>query len=199
MRSHKTYSRRSSKRRRLKAKTRINPAFRVTFDASGDVGSVRKALKGSGFTKVRVRSRDVVKRKPGAYALFVKAHMPAMLAKGLSTGEAMRQIGLLWREQKAARLNPAFGITYAVTHANPAKRWRRHNPSEKELVSAYRSQHPRSRVVSILRYAKNTGVSKQQECILCGARGPSWSAKWKKTKAAEKWARDHVALHEQNG
>jgi hypothetical protein len=70
--------------------------------------------------------------------------------------------------------------------------------AERRLVAAYRAADPSSRIVSIVKYATNTGSRKSECCVLCGAEGPTWSAKYPKTKCALAWARDHVALHAAN-
>jgi len=67
--------------------------------------------------------------------------------------------------------------------------------TEKELVSTYRAAHPRSRATRILVLALNTSARRQERCILCDAHGPTWCAKWPKTRAAEQWARDHRLSH----
>lgn len=86
-----------------------NPAYRVLVEGSGTPGSVRKALKGAGFDKIRVSTRSGgAKRKPGAYALFVKANMPKLMASGSSAGQAMKQVAQLWRAKKGgAKANPS--------------------------------------------------------------------------------------------
>jgi hypothetical protein len=66
---------------------------------------------------------------------------------------------------------------------------------EQQYVKLYRKAYPKSRIISILRYCKNTSSSKQEECVLCGEVGPSWAAAWPKTKAAMRWARGHKASH----
>ena len=76
---------------------------------------------------------------------------------------------------------------------------RRRNPSQAELTSAYRSAHPRSRVHGILKLVKNTSATKQMGCVLCNATGPTWSPKWRKTKAAESWEKEHRRQHEVHG
>lgn len=64
-----------------------------------------------------------------------------------------------------------------------------------EMVTAYRQAHPRSRVTAIIRWEQNGGTVKQRACILCGAAGPTWNGKWKKTKTAVDWEAAHVAAH----
>jgi hypothetical protein len=101
-----------------------NPDYRARFTAPGDVGSVRKALKGAGYTDVRVRGGE--KRKPGPYALFVKAQMPKLVASGMSVGDAMREAAALWK----AKSNPSRG----------------HRMAE---VAAYVGQHPGVRMLEV--------------------------------------------------
>lgn len=67
--------------------------------------------------------------------------------------------------------------------------------NEAKLVAEYRKKNPRSRVVSILRYCKNTSATKQKECILCDEEGPTWASRWRKTKTAEQWEAEHKAKH----
>lgn len=59
------------------------------------------------------------------------------------------------------------------------------------LVAAYRRAHPLSRAETAVVYCRNTTSVSQKRCILCGERGPSWCAKWRKTRAAERWEADH--------
>lgn len=66
---------------------------------------------------------------------------------------------------------------------------------EARLVAEYRKANPQSRVVSILRYAKNTSATKQMECILCGEEGPTWGSKWPQTKKAAEWETEHKKKH----
>jgi hypothetical protein len=56
---------------------------------------------------------------------------------------------------------------------------------------AYRKANPRSRAPGAIIYVKNTAKTKRQGCVLCGARGPSWAAEWRKTRAAETWEAEH--------
>lgn len=81
-----------------------NPAYRVTFDSPSDTAGVRSALKAAGFDGIKVKGGK--KRAPGPYALFVKAKMPGLMARGLSAGNAMKQVAVLWREKKGGRANP---------------------------------------------------------------------------------------------
>ena len=69
--------------------------------------------------------------------------------------------------------------------------------SLKELhtVLAYRHRNPRSRIVDIFRYCKNTSASKQMECVLCKAKGPSWATTYPKTVRADAWEEEHQKIH----
>lgn len=55
----------------------------------------------------------------------------------------------------------------------------------------YRAANSRSRAPAPIILVKNTGSTKQQGCVLCGERGPTWAAQWRKTRAAERWEAQH--------
>lgn len=108
-----------------KRNRRKNPNYRVTFATPVDSAAVRKALKTAGFDKIRVRGGK--KRKPGPYALFVKAKMPSLMAQGMSASDAMKQVAVLWREKKAragTRANPSWKgkRRYSKRRRNPDAR-----------------------------------------------------------------------------
>ncbi len=111
-----------------------NPAYKATFTSSADRAPVRKALKQAGFESIKLRSSTPgKKRKAGPYAQFVKSHMKGLLAQGMSTGEAMKQIGALWRA-KGAKSNPAGFVSVhgmgmmPVTNPRGASRRPKKNP-----------------------------------------------------------------------
>ena len=60
-----------------------------------DAGSASKK------TKVKPQKKSATKRAPGPYALFVKAEMPSLMAKGYTTSQAMIEIGRRWKSQKS--------------------------------------------------------------------------------------------------
>jgi len=69
-------------------------------------------------------------------------------------------------------------------------------PSRPGPISArvmhYRRLHPRSRAVDQFKYCRNSSSVKQECCIFCGERGPTYSAKWPKTATAYTWNSEHV-------
>lgn len=67
--------------------------------------------------------------------------------------------------------------------------------SQAELVLAYRTLYPKSHISSIFRLAKNTSATKQLECVICGATGPSWCSRYPKTVTADKWEDKHLDKH----
>ena len=67
--------------------------------------------------------------------------------------------------------------------------------TEAALVAAYRVANPESRAPGILVFGANTSCRKGKRCILCGATGPTWSARWPQTVRAMAWEVEHKALH----
>ena len=94
--------------KRPRGDARANPAYRASFTATGDPAAVRRSLKASGYTDVRLRGATKgPKRKPGPYAIFVQSHMKGLMARGLSAPEAMKEIGRMWRaKESGAKSNP---------------------------------------------------------------------------------------------
>ena len=79
---------------------RQNPSYKAKFEAAADAAAVKRALRAAGYTGVRLRSSEPgAKRAPGAYALFVKSKMPALMARRMSAAEAMREVASLWRNR----------------------------------------------------------------------------------------------------
>lgn len=70
--------------------------------------------------------------------------------------------------------------------------------NEENLVTEYRLNNQRSRIVSILKYGVNTSCRKQKTCVLCDWWGPSWSASWPKTVEAERAELEHIKSHLEN-
>lgn len=64
-----------------------------------------------------------------------------------------------------------------------------------DLLAAHRANNPHSRAIRLVRYCKNTSATKQEQCVLCGERGPTWAAKWPQTKRAVVWAAGHIKTH----
>jgi hypothetical protein len=64
--------------------------------------------------------------------------------------------------------------------------------SPSEVVEFYRAIFPLSRITSPFRYVRNGSGVKQRGCALCGAEGPTWSAKYRQTVKASRWEADHA-------
>jgi hypothetical protein len=67
--------------------------------------------------------------------------------------------------------------------------------TESMLVAAYRLLNPRSRIVSIFKLHKNTSSTKQKICVVCGAVGPTWCARYPQTVTAYRWEHNHRSNH----
>ena len=63
---------------------------------------------------------------------------------------------------------------------------------ETAVAALYRYQHPTSRVVGPLYFARNTGC-RRQEGVLFGGVGPTWCGRWHQTQRALRWARQQLA------
>ena len=63
------------------------------------------------------------------------------------------------------------------------------------LVKAYRTLHPKSRVVNIFKLYKNTSATKQMICIICDYVGPSWCSRYPKTNKSILWEHNHTFKH----
>jgi hypothetical protein len=71
--------------------------------------------------------------------------------------------------------------------------------TEAQLVAEHRAKNPRSRAKSIFVFDPNTASRQGKRCVLCNEEGPTWSAKWRKTKRAEEWEAEHLAKHLEGG
>lgn len=67
------------------------------------------------------------------------------------------------------------------------------------LTIRKRADNPRSRHVDLFKLYHNTSVRRSMTCVLCGARGPTWASKWKKTAAAMNWEAEHADMHRSRG
>jgi hypothetical protein len=72
----------------------------------------------------------------------------------------------------------------------------RHTMTIQEQIKAYRAANPRSRVVNLFKFARNGSGTKQMACVLCGAVGPTWSGKYRKTVRAIVWEAEHQKTHD---
>jgi len=71
-------------------------------------------------------------------------------------------------------------------------RWSAYRPhAEAALLRAYRLANPRSRATSLIIYVRNGASVAQRGCVLCGECGPSWCARFPKTKRAAQWESTH--------
>lgn len=63
-----------------------------------------------------------------------------------------------------------------------------------DRLALYRAANPQSRALNVLR---NTGggTAKNMVCVLCGAAGPGWCGRYRKTVKQEVWETEHVAQH----
>ena len=66
---------------------------------------------------------------------------------------------------------------------------------ERAVVARHRAENPRSRAVGLFKFRRNGGTTKSMACVLCGAEGPTWCAKYRKTQRAERWEAEHRASH----
>lgn len=66
---------------------------------------------------------------------------------------------------------------------------------EAKLVARYRAAHPRSRVMSILRYVRNGPIVKQRGCILCSWVTHTWDGRWLKPQLVEHEETIHILYH----
>ena len=66
---------------------------------------------------------------------------------------------------------------------------------EQILVDNYRTNNPKSRIVSIIKHVHNSACYKQMGCVLCGQSGPRFATKWRKTKQAYAWEHEHKEHH----
>jgi hypothetical protein len=56
----------------------------------------------------------------------------------------------------------------------------------------YRRRNPKSRAPGPIIYHLNgANGPRQKRCVLCGELGPSWCGKYRMTKRAERWEREH--------
>lgn len=67
--------------------------------------------------------------------------------------------------------------------------------TETDIVKTYRENHPESRIQGIFRYNKNTGHTKQRECVICGYKTFSWCSRYPRTKQSIEDERQHVNEH----
>lgn len=119
-------------------RSKKNPAYRASFTSPADASTVRKAIKAVGADKLRLRSSDkATKRKPGPYALFMKAQGPALRARGLSAPEVMKEVGRLWRA-KGAKQNPSkdHGMLYEYGGMFPLRKATAHDAAEYKRATA---------------------------------------------------------------
>jgi hypothetical protein len=63
------------------------------------------------------------------------------------------------------------------------------------LLANYRRENPSARAPHIVVYADNGGSRKSRRCVLCGTKGPTWCAKYRKTRRASDWEDAHVQEH----
>lgn len=68
-------------------------------------------------------------------------------------------------------------------------------PTAARLLAVYRAANPRSRAVSLVKLVRNTSATKQYGCVLCGAEGPSFCARYPETKRSIDWCLAHAAEH----
>ena len=81
-----------------KTRVRVVGPGSANDDKGARPGRSKKSKKSKKSTKSAKSAKSA--SPPSPYALFVKAQMPAFMAKGYSSPEAMKAIGKLWQARK---------------------------------------------------------------------------------------------------